>query len=386
MRYLVLDSWRGICACLVVLYHFQVNSPIRDLPFLRNSFLFVDFFFVLSGFVIYGSYRDRLANGFGVGRFMTLRFARVYPLHFAMLLIYVLTEAVFYKIIPQFSGDGRMSFSGSTSVESIFTNLLLIHSLGVHNSGTWNGPSWSISTEFYTYLIFALSIVLFRRWLWIAGIFAVVAGPIAIALLTGHIETTYDYGIIRCVYGFSLGAMVNYLVRVIKAKNPSSGFETVMALSEPLAIGLVVAFVSFAGYGLISIFVPYIFALAVFVFAFERGAISRFLKLGPWLFLGTLSYSIYMIHSYIQSRLSNLATLGQKFFDIDLFVNVATPLGMESRLGPNPWFGTLSYVVMLAIVICASYFSYRFIEVPAREWIGGLSKRRSVMPLAATKT
>src|SRR6266576_119115 len=89
-RFVVLDSWRGIAACLVALFHLEayshlVYSHLHGVPFLGNSWLFVDFFFVLSGFVIAANYQQRLLDGFGVGRFLLLRLGRLYPLHFAVL-------------------------------------------------------------------------------------------------------------------------------------------------------------------------------------------------------------------------------------------------------------------------------------------------------------
>jgi peptidoglycan/LPS O-acetylase OafA/YrhL len=61
-RFIALDSWRGIAACLVALFHLEayshlVYSHLNAAPFLRNSWLFVDFFFVLSGFVIAANYQ-----------------------------------------------------------------------------------------------------------------------------------------------------------------------------------------------------------------------------------------------------------------------------------------------------------------------------------------
>lgn len=58
-RFLVLDSWRGICALLVALFHFPTSSIISQSAFVGGSYLFVDFFFVLSGFVIASSYDGR---------------------------------------------------------------------------------------------------------------------------------------------------------------------------------------------------------------------------------------------------------------------------------------------------------------------------------------
>src|SRR5258708_35067428 len=88
-RFVVLDSWRGIAACLVALFHLDAYSHLYEVPFLRNSWLFVDFFFVLSGFIIAANYRQRLSEGFGLGRFLLLRLGRLYPLHLAMLALFV---------------------------------------------------------------------------------------------------------------------------------------------------------------------------------------------------------------------------------------------------------------------------------------------------------
>ena len=88
-RFEVLDSWRGICALMVALLHFEAFSHLKDMPFFNDTYLFVDFFFVLSGFVIAANYQARLGNGFGVTKFMLLRFGRLYPLYFVMLIAFL---------------------------------------------------------------------------------------------------------------------------------------------------------------------------------------------------------------------------------------------------------------------------------------------------------
>src|SRR5436190_20816730 len=155
-RFEALDALRGLCACLVALFHVQAYSHIYQLTLLRHSYLFVDFFFVLSGFIITANYRTRLLKGFSFWNFMLLRFCRVYPLHFAILIAFVGLEFARYLFGGLVGGAANDKFSGSRSVEAIVTNILLIHSLGVHGTLTWNPPSWSISTEFYTYVIFAI--------------------------------------------------------------------------------------------------------------------------------------------------------------------------------------------------------------------------------------
>src|SRR5947199_4414119 len=101
-RFVVLDSWRGIAACLVALFHLDAYSHLYGMPFLRNSWLFVDFFFVLSGFVIAANYQQRLLDGFGVGRFLLLRLGRLYPLHFTMLAVAVAVKLLLI-LVPALS-------------------------------------------------------------------------------------------------------------------------------------------------------------------------------------------------------------------------------------------------------------------------------------------
>src|SRR5215467_5563526 len=81
-RFEVLDSWRGICAMMVVLYHVPEFFFFSDLAVIRSGWLFVDFFFVLSGFVITYAYGSELANFRDAGQFIMKRFFRLYPLHF----------------------------------------------------------------------------------------------------------------------------------------------------------------------------------------------------------------------------------------------------------------------------------------------------------------
>jgi peptidoglycan/LPS O-acetylase OafA/YrhL len=78
-RFAALDSWRGLAACLVALHHLSrsMDSHVNALGLIPNSYLFVDFFFVLSGFVIAANYEQRLAEGFSVWRFALLRFGRL---------------------------------------------------------------------------------------------------------------------------------------------------------------------------------------------------------------------------------------------------------------------------------------------------------------------
>ncbi len=114
-HFVALDSWRGIAACAVALHHFYANTPIFDAGIIRNAGAFVDFFFVLSGFVIAYNYQDKLRTGFSLKKFMTLRLGRLYPLHITVLILMIAFEAIFANIISQYSSTARAPFSGPAS-------------------------------------------------------------------------------------------------------------------------------------------------------------------------------------------------------------------------------------------------------------------------------
>ena len=92
-RFAALDSLRGVAALGVAAYHIHGDGLLFNSALVRGGWLWVDFFFVLSGFVIAASYDERLAQGFAVGRFMVLWLGRIYPLHIAVSALYLAIKA-----------------------------------------------------------------------------------------------------------------------------------------------------------------------------------------------------------------------------------------------------------------------------------------------------
>jgi peptidoglycan/LPS O-acetylase OafA/YrhL len=366
-----LDSWRGVAACLVALFHLDAYSHFYDVPFLRNSWLFVDFFFVLSGFVIAANYQQRLLEGFGAGRFLLLRLGRLYPLHFAMLALFVAFELLKVLkgiLVPALSANPIAPFSTpQEGPDTIVASLLLVQSLHVFDFLTWNLPSWSISTEFYTYVVFAVCLIGFRKHAWIALLLALLGGPVLIAALSEHnMNTHYDWGIIRCLYGFAAGVLA---WRAYEKWNEKLGRWLSGSMAEWVALGLVVVFVSAAGTTLLSIAAPYLFAFVVLVFAFEGGAASAILRLQPLVFLGTISYSIYMTHVFVERRIFDAAGAMDKLLHIHPFTHRDINGVDFYFLGTELWHGDVAYPVYLAMIVVMSWFTYRWVERPGREWV-----------------
>lgn len=374
-RFVVLDSWRGIAACLVALFHLEaygnlVYSHLHGVPLLNNAWLFVDFFFVLSGFVIAANYQQRLLEGFGMGRFLLLRLGRLYPLHFTMLALGVAVKLLLLGV-PSLTSVTQAAPAPFTSPQeapdTILANLLLIHGLHLYDFFTWNAQSWSISTEFYTYVIFAVCVAGLRKHGWIALLVALIGGPILVATLSEHnMATEYDWGIIRCVYGFAAGVVAWNVYRRWrdKLKRWLSG-----SIAEWGAIGLIFAFVSASGTTLLSLAAPYVFGLVVLVFAFEAGTASAILRLRPLVLLGTLSYSIYMTHFFIARRMVDAGRALEKLGLVDPFTRREIDGRQLEVLGTQLWHGDLAYPVFLAVVIVVSYYTYRWVEQPGRAWV-----------------
>ena len=135
-RFAALDSLRGVAAIGVAAYHIHGSGLLFNSALVRSGWLWVDFFFVLSGFVIAASYGDRLAQGFAVRRFMLLRLGRIYPLHIAMLALYLGIELL--RLI--FQPDGRSAnppFAGLRSPEYLLASTLLIQTF-LATPSAWN--------------------------------------------------------------------------------------------------------------------------------------------------------------------------------------------------------------------------------------------------------
>lgn len=358
-RFEALDAWRGLSASFVALFHLQAYSHFYELNLLRHSYLFVDFFFVLSGFVITANYRTRLLSGFSFWHFMLLRFGRLYPLHFATLVAFILLEVARYRFSGLVGGELETKFSGSHSIEAIITNLFLVQSLGIHNVLTWNGPSWSISAEFYTYAIFAIVLGLLRSRIYLFIAFTIFVVPIILFGFVGSIDTQYDFALLRSLLGFFVGFLCYDLYLAVgQTKGLRNLLPATAGSVEILCVALVILFVYFCGDGAPSLAAPFIFGLAVLTFSFEAGFVSKLLKARPLAVLGLLSYSIYMVHALVQLGMRYALQLAEAKWGIVLF--------NEARIGAEMWQGDIAYGMNLGLVVGVAYLTYVLVEKPGR--------------------
>ena len=127
---------------------------------LSHGYLAVDLFFILSGFVIYLNYETKITKNFprSIAPFYWNRLTRIYPLHLLMLLAYLGFAASF--IIFSRSATAPASYE----LKSFIQSLLLIQAWGYGNM-SWNIPSWSISAEWFVYLLFPFLAVILAKYL-----------------------------------------------------------------------------------------------------------------------------------------------------------------------------------------------------------------------------
>jgi peptidoglycan/LPS O-acetylase OafA/YrhL len=332
-----LDLYRFIAAFGVAALHFaQMSKYDPEYGFgyaVGNFALFVDFFFILSGFVIGLTYSDSVSTAAGIFTFLRRRIARIYPLYLLTLLAFM---------APALFGFSRNPDKWTTA--SILSDVLLVKNWPVPSQLPFNFPAWSISVEWAMYLAFPLIMVLYRR----AGMWALAA---LIVLGLAGLEYTIYAGLtdipswfgnispIRALPTFCAGILISQTYDRVKIKNALWwGLSSFL-----LAILLMMLHAN-----------NYLAVSVVFVATFLTAnayvsAPKTVLDHPVFLTLGDASYSVYMWHAFFFTA----------FLDF-LWPRISTGQ-------PTLWYGA---IVALGLVMF-SVASYRLFERPARNFISG---------------
>lgn len=361
------EGLRGLAALLVVFYHVAAfeywDTNLAQYGLVRSGWLAVDIFFVLSGFVMFHVYGGKVSTRNAVS-FAIRRFGRLYPLHFVTLLSFVgVALAIRFAIRLSWSptlGAGLDTKFLWFSPRELVSHVFLIHSLGINDRLTLNVPSWSISVEFWTYLVFFLTLLASAGARRILSWLALIALSLAVLLLQTRYKDLeglhHDYGIFRCLFGFFLGALLVPLRQ--RLAPPASAMATAPAGVGWISIAQIPVFaavclaVSFAHrWPEATFYYPFGFAALVFLLAQDRGPVADMLKSRPCAYLGKISYSVYLTH----------------FTLFTVFGAIAN--GWAGRKAV--WLTPL-YVVS---VIAVSDLTYRYVEVPWRERFRRLADR-----------
>lgn len=364
-----MTALRFFAAGLIVLHHFINhfefgNAINRFFP----THQAVSFFFVLSGFILTYVYRDFNAPG-SVRRFFIARFARVWPLHCATLLLTLFIIAGWYS--QQSTRPGSLT----SFWLPLLSNLLLVQSWIPLEKFyySFNAVSWSISTEFGFYLMFPLLLAGFKHN-WPYKLIGTLAFTILVALSLHYLAINDDATVIGIVghlplarlFEFTAGMTTALLYQRLKHLYKPGGMAANLieaaALSGVLlgmAMSIPLCFYSksfFATPGklwvLVGNFSVIFIAPFILVMALRQGGISRFLSRPGFVFLGEISFSIYLLHQIL------LRAYSAYFKDL-----IVAP----------KW---LIFGYFIALVLLSSYLLWEFIEKPCRKLILDWGARR----------
>jgi peptidoglycan/LPS O-acetylase OafA/YrhL len=341
------EGGRGAAALLVALFHMSLGDS-RIVLRLPGAYIFVDLFFVLSGFLICSTYGKKLGSARALPSFLLRRFGRLFPLLMVATVAYVamLNAGVLAHRVLDGPSAPLRPFVVPTLRETL-AMLSMMHSMGVFDHVILNYASWSISTEFYAYIFFALLCLMFRgRTRLIAFALTVVVGYLLTAWATVHVhqclkwgnclDLTFDYGFVRCVTGFFLGALLSYL-RV--AGHPWRG-----AMQAASVAALALMFVFMQRHPVLALAAPLLFACFLLSISSDTGPVAALLNTGPMQFLGQQSYSIYLMHPVLL-----------------LGFNGVRPYATS-------WLGQLLFLLAYAaMVLLVSRWTFRLVEDPARK-------------------
>ncbi len=331
-RFAQLDSLRFFFAVAVVVVH-----TLGFKPTLLHGGFAVDFFFILSGFVLSHALIRRSVSPVA---FAWARLARLYPLHL-LTLIWLLGIA---------GGVKPSEVSVAYSPSAFIFNLTLLQGLGTLGVDTWNFPSWSISVEFLVNL-FVLYPIVRTRSMAAAGIL-IVLSLIAICRLWGPVFDLFNIqrvdgavlsgGLLRGTAGILLGYLLYEAYLRLRPRIDGARFLGPATICEILTIALLVFCLWIDNLFWNVLPVP-LSALLVLQMATVPGHVSRLLQAGIFPLLGNISYSIYLMH-------------------IPLFLAV-TAVGW---LRPPNSGVTWAWLAYFAVVLALSTASFRCIERPAQ--------------------
>jgi len=348
-----LDALRGILALTVALFHVPWDSMLNRNAFVANGYLAVDVFFCLSGFLMFTLY-GQMSRPSEAGEFLKRRFARIYPLHLFTLLVFLAYEFVrilahHAQIMPLDPGEPMpLSAGADNNVVTFFSNLALTQALGIHDSLTFNPPAWSISAEFYTYIIFAALMCVaplrHKSQFVVLGFIAVVLYAM-IGLNAPDLDVTYDYGLARSLAGFAIGICIARMFA--GADFTKTRFTSLkMSLFEAGSLASMLAVFMFTD-GIGEYLIAPIMALTIYVFAKGQGLCSRILSVKPLLYLGKISYSVYLVHNIL----------------ILVMSIVLQRLPPEFIAGMPDYFYEVLTLAYIAGLIVVSHFAYHWVEV-----------------------
>lgn len=363
-HYALLDGLRGVAAMLVVWYHvfegfqFAGNKPVID--FINHGYLAVDFFFMLSGFVIGYAYDDRWGKSLTMGGFFRRRLIRLHP----MVMLGALIGTVSFLLTGMERWDGTHSTLLLTLIALVCSWLMIPALPGmqrdVRGNGEMfplNGPCWSLFFEYIGNILYALIIrrLSTRALAWLTALLCCALTWFAVTNQSGYgsigvgwtVDTTNLLGgTLRMLCPFTIGMLMSRVFKPIKNVRGAFWICTIILL--------VLFHVPFIDGGtpmsLNGIFevacIICIFPIIVWLGA--SGTTTDNTSRRICRFLGDISFPLYIVHYPLM-------------YAFYMWL-IKTELYTFSETWPIA-------ISTMACSVCIAWLSLRFYDEPVRKWL-----------------
>lgn len=364
-----LSGARGIPALFIVAFHFHEAFGYRGLgafdALLNKGYLYVEFFFILSGFTLTYVYRGGALSQFSAGAyrdFLAARAARLYPGHYFMLFALLGLEIARRALIAQETGIDvwAVPAAAGRTLETFITNLLLIQAWNIDTGLSWNGPAWFLSVMLFIYLLFPLLLSASgERFGW-RSLFLTVAGAgilAALAYTSGRgLDVTFHNGLFRGLGAFLIGCGIAMAIGSI----PQARIWTwLLSVAQISCVALLVAALLYGGKprSTADLAIAGLLAILVFLLAFDRGVIARAVTHPLIMKLGELSLAIYLTHFFFIQFVRLLRRYAYPAPETPVF---GAPF--------SGWFPVVHWLELAFVMACATFFGWllhRHLEQPA---------------------
>jgi peptidoglycan/LPS O-acetylase OafA/YrhL len=350
-RYSALDGIRGIAALIIAfIWHYQHFSP-EIYPFSKILYwpyhfgwAMVDLFFILSGFIFFNIYREKISDGkLSIKEFAVLRFSRLYPLHWLALIIIFVTQ-IFRKLLnfPSFLSTYRQDMG------FFLLNIPMLQNGWLTTKFSYNGPSWSVSIEIMMYLLF-FAVFYHSRFTKKYVVYCLLLVYLGLIITRSGQDTAFFNGqVSRGLMGFFIGCITGEINNFC---NKNKKYGLIFTVLCSIAVVFLIVFPVIYGYRILKnwlLVYTFTFFPAFVFLVIKIKILSWFFSINLLVYLGKLSYSIYLLHYPVQLIIKTL----DEYFGLNI-----------------NYSSKIFFLVFIGSTITVSHFTHYYFEKPIQNYI-----------------